>query len=270
MEPSQQTQPTLLYEVRDHVATITLNRPEALNAFNDDLLGNWELALDRAQRDQDVRVVLVTGTGRAFCVGGDVRAMGEKRSEDSTPITRRNHLKETVHRVALAAAALDKPYIAAVNGPAVGAGMDMASMADIRIASNSARFAMSYVKVGIIPGDGGCYYLPRIVGMAKALDLIWSGRFMSADEALAAGYVSRVVPADDLMQETLALAREYAKGPSVAIQLAKSLAYRSADTTLEAGLHLAQLAMTIAQTTEDAREGPRAFVEKREARFAGR
>ena len=104
----------------------------------------------------------------------------------------------------------------------------------------------------------------------RGQDLIWSGRFMSADEALAAGYVSRVVPADDLMQETLALAREYAKGPAVAIQLAKSLAYRSADTTLEAGLHLAQLAMTIAQTTEDAREGPRAFVEKREARFAGR
>ncbi|MFQ5472699.1 MAG: enoyl-CoA hydratase/isomerase family protein, partial [Dehalococcoidia bacterium] len=162
------------------------------------------------------------------------------------------------------------PYIAAVNGAAVGAGMDMASMCDIRFASESARFGMTYVRMGIIPGDGGCYYLPRIVGMARALDLIWSGRIFDANEALELGYVSEVVPADRLMEHTRAYALKLANGPAVAIQQSKRLAYRSQDVGADAALDLAQQAMFVAQSTEDAKEGPRAFAEKREPEFKGR
>ena len=165
---------------------------------------------------------------------------------------------------------MEKPYIAAVNGAAVGAGMDMASMCDMRFAAAGARFGMTYVRMGIIPGDGGAYFLPRIIGMAKALDIIWSGSLFDAAEALAMGYVSAVVPDDDLMAYAQEYAAKLAKGPAVAIQQAKRLAYRSQELSLDAALDLAQQAMIICQGTEDAREGPRAFAEKREPQFKGR
>ena len=189
---------------------------------------------------------------------------------ESGPADRRNSLRYTVHRVPRALQLLDKPYVAAVNGAAVGAGMDMASMADIRFASDIARFGMAYVKMGIVPGDGGCFFLPRIVGLQKALESIWTGELFSADEALRIGYVLRVYPADELLKETQAFARRIAAGPAVAIQLAKRLVYRGLEVGLDQALDLAQSAMTIAQSTEDAREGPRAFVERRPPRFLGR
>ncbi|MEE8346764.1 MAG: enoyl-CoA hydratase-related protein, partial [Dehalococcoidia bacterium] len=145
-----------------------------------------------------------------------------------------------------------------------------ASMCDIRIAADTARFGMTYVRMGLIPGDGGCYYLPRIVGVARALDLSWSGRLFDAEEALRIGYVNEVVPADELMAHTHEYALKLAKGPAVAIQLAKRLVYRSLDVGVDQALEMAQGAMTIAQSTEDAREGPSAFVEKRTPQFKGR
>jgi enoyl-CoA hydratase/carnithine racemase len=148
--------------------------------------------------------------------------------------------------------------------------MDMASMCDIRFASENARFGMTYVRMGIIPGDGGAYYLPRIVGTAHALDLIWTGRVIDAKEALAMGYVSTVVPAGELLTYTRDYALRLAAGPAVAIQLAKRLVYRSANADLDAALDLAGQAMYVAQGTEDALEGPRAFSEKREPQFKGR
>jgi 2-(1,2-epoxy-1,2-dihydrophenyl)acetyl-CoA isomerase len=148
--------------------------------------------------------------------------------------------------------------------------MDMASMADIRFAADTARFGMAYVRMGIIPGDGGCYFLPRLVGIARALELIWTGDLFDARQALEWGYVSRVYPADELMKETRAFAARLAEGPAVAIQLAKRLLYRSLETDLDHALDLAQSAMAIAQSTEDAVEGPRAFVEKRKPVFKGR
>ena len=150
------------------------------------------------------------------------------------------------------------------------AGMDMASMADMRFATDTARFGMSYVRMGIIPGDAGCYFLPRLVGLARALDLIWSGELFNAQQALEWGYVSRVYPADKLMEETRAYAAQLAEGPAVAIQLAKRLVYRSLETDLDHALDLAQSAMVIAQSTDDAKEGPRAFIEKRRPMFTGR
>jgi 2-(1,2-epoxy-1,2-dihydrophenyl)acetyl-CoA isomerase len=269
---------TILYDVSDGIATITLNRPDRMNAFNDEMTGEWAQAIDAARLDDAVSVVIVTGAGRAFCAGGDVRRYEEANSagdrlglgSEVPPAERRNSLRFTVHRVARALEILDKPYIAAINGPAVGAGMDMASMADLRFASDQARFAMSYVKVGLIPGDGGAWLLPRLVGLAKALELIWTGDTIDAQEALRIGYVSAVVPHDDLMAYTRAFARRLVEGPAVAIQLAKRLVYRGRTVPFMEGLEQAQAAMTIVQSTEDAIEGPRAFREKRPPQFKGR
>lgn len=266
----------ILYEVGDDgVAVITLNRPERMNAFTARMIDEWAWAIEQARDDDRVRAVIVTGAGnRAFCAGMDVQqeAAGEGvlRTTSAGPAERRNSLRYGVHKVPRALMLLDKPYVAAVNGVAVGAGMDMASMADIRFAADTARFGMAYVRMGIIPGDGGCYFLPRLVGIARALELIWTGDLFDARQALEWGYVSRVYPADELMKETRAFAARLAEGPAVAIQLAKRLLYRSLETDLDHALDLAQSAMVIAQSTEDAVEGPRAFVEKRKPVFKGR
>lgn len=265
----------ILYEKDEGVATITLHRPERMNAFTDVMLREWAAALEDARRDPAVRAVILTGAGRGFCAGADLRGgsgVGETARAEG-PVSaadRRNWLRDGVHAVPRAVQLLDKPYIAAVNGAAVGAGMDMASMCDLRFASEGARFAMSYVKVGLIPGDGGCYLLPRIVGVAKALELIWTGEFMDAQAALACGYVSRVYPADELLPATRAFARRLAEGPAVAMQLAKRLVYRGLDSSFQEALEAAGQAMAIVQATEDAREGPRAFMENRPPRFQGR
>jgi 2-(1,2-epoxy-1,2-dihydrophenyl)acetyl-CoA isomerase len=267
----------ILYEKSEGVATITLNRPERMNAFTDVMLREWAAALDDARTDRDVRAVILTGAGRGFCAGADLKGqmLGEGANtppSDRPPSAadRRNWLRDGVHAVPRAVQLLDKPYICAVNGSAVGAGMDMASMADIRIASESAKFAMSYVKVGLVPGDGGCYLLPRIVGVAKALELIWTGDFFDAHEAHRIGYVSKVVPADDLQQAARDLALRLAQGPAVAMQLAKRLVYRGLESSWTEAFEQANSAMAIAQSTEDAREGPRAFAESRPPKFQGR
>ncbi len=263
----------ITYEKSDGVATITLNRPERMNAFTPLMLDEWLAALTNAHTDDEVRVVILTGTGRGFCTGADISRGGEGLSlvdRSRSHVENRNFLRDSVQRIPRLVSIMEKPYIAAVNGAAVGAGMDMASMCDLRFAADTARFGMTYVRMGLIPGDGGCYFLPRIVGMARALDLIWSGRLFDAQEALAMGYVSAVVPADQLLEYTREYATRLVKGPAVAIQQAKRLAYRSQELSLDAALDLAQQAMFIAQSTEDSREGPRAFVEKREPEFKGR
>ena len=268
----------ILYEKSDGVATITLNRPERMNAFTNQTLREWTEALDDARLDSDVRAVILTATGRGFCAGVDLRADIRDLGLEATgrggglrsAADGRNFLRDGVHYVPRAAALLDKPYIAAVNGPAVGAGMDMASMCDIRIASEEARFAMTYVKIGLLPGDGGCYYLPRIVGVAKALELIWTGDFIDAQEALRIGYVSKVVPADQLVPAAREMAQRIAEGPAVAIQLAKRLVYRGMDASIWEALEQASTAMGIVMATEDVLEGPRAFLQKRKPQFQGR
>jgi 2-(1,2-epoxy-1,2-dihydrophenyl)acetyl-CoA isomerase len=270
------TYETILYEKQDGVATITLNRPERMNAFNDTMIAEWADALNDARTDGDVRAVIVTGAGRGFCSGADLRSgSGVADVAASTEVTvsaadRRNWLRDGVQAVPRAVAILDKPYIGAINGAAMGAGMDMASQCDIRIASEAARFGMSYARVGLIPGDGGCWYLPRIVGLAKALEMIWTTDVIDANEALRIGYVNKVVPAESLMDEAMAFARRLVEGPAVAIQLAKRLVYRGLDSTLLESLEQAQHAMAIVQSTDDAREGPRAFSESRQPKFTSR
>ncbi|MCH8950479.1 MAG: enoyl-CoA hydratase/isomerase family protein [Chloroflexi bacterium] len=265
----------ILYEKSDGIATITLNRPERRNAFTPTMIQEWAQALEDARLDSAVSAVIVTGAGKGFCAGADLRGGSDvtESADTERPATAadfRNWLRDSVHYVPRAVALLDKPYIAAVNGAAVGAGMDMCSMADIRIVSETARFAMAYVKVGLVPGDGGCYYLPRIVGLAKALELIWTGDFFDAEEAVRIGYASKAVPADELLPAARELAQRIVEGPAVAIQLAKQLVYRSYDSTVEQALEAANQAMAIVRSTEDSREGPRAFAEKRPPQFKGR
>src|ERR1041384_8076061 len=172
----------LLYDVKDKVATITLNRPDKLNAFTREMLDGWQASLIKAQNDDGVNVVIVTGAGRAFCSGGDV---GRMREGEPSALDGKNCLWEGVHRVPKQLEQMDKPVIAMVNGLAVGAGMSM--MCDIRIAAESARFSTGYVKVGLVPGDGYTYFLPRLVGAAKALELLWTPAFIEAPPALDLG-----------------------------------------------------------------------------------
>lgn len=265
------TEQPLLYDVQKHVATITLNRPEKMNAFNPPMLELWADAINSAGKDDGVRVIVVTGSGRGFCSGGDVsnKDVGGDLFGESL-VAGRNALRNSVHNVPRALANLEKPYIAAVNGAAVGAGMDMATMADLRIVSDKAKFGMAYVKVGLTPGDGGAYFLPKVVGMARALELMWTGRIFTAEEALEMGYAQRVVPHADLMSSVYEFAGELARGPAVAIQLTKRLAYRSQEASMHTALEMAEHAMVLARATEDSREGPRAFAEKRTPNFQAR
>ncbi len=257
----------LLYAVHDGIATLRLNRPDKLNAFTQAMIDRWVWALGEAQRDPAVKVLVVTGTGRAFCTGGDVGRMGEGRP---TSLEHKERLWENIHRVPKTLETVDKPVIAMVNGLAVGAGMGMALMCDVRIASDAARFSTGYVKVGLVPGDGDGYFLPRLVGPARALELLWTGDFVEAAEAERIGIVNRVVPADRLEDETQAFARRVADGPQVAVRMTKRLVYQSLRLDLRTHLDLVSSHMAVVRETEDHQEGVRAFKEKRPPRFRGR
>ena len=264
----------LTYEMQGQVALITLNRPERLNALSEGMTRSIAQAFRDAQADDEVRVVVVTGAGRGFCSGADLRqrSLAEGRDQpegELAKIAQRRYNLRGIHASARAVQALDKPYIAAVNGAAAGAGMDLASMADIRFAGSEAKFTQAFTKVGIVAGDGGGYYLPRIVGMAQALELLWTSRLIDAQEALSIGYVSRVIEAEKLLPETLEFAQEIAAAPPIAVQYIKQLCYQSMHTDLDTSLRMSQYMQTIAAHTEDAMEGPRAFREKRAPRFRG-
>jgi 2-(1,2-epoxy-1,2-dihydrophenyl)acetyl-CoA isomerase len=259
----------IIYHKEDGIATITLNRPESMNALTDKMQEEWLVALEDASQDDEVKVVVVTGAGRAFCAGMNPRQLRdthEAMAGEAEP----NAVRDDLYALHHALKGLDKPYIGAINGPAAGGGMDYASMCDIRIASERARFSMAYVRMGLVPGGGGAYFLPKILGVAKACELIWTGDTIGAEEALRIGYVSKVVPHDELMLATLEFASRLVKGPSVAIQLAKRLIYQCLDLDLTSALKAHREAQFIAANTEDAQEGPRAWAEKREPIFKGR
>jgi 2-(1,2-epoxy-1,2-dihydrophenyl)acetyl-CoA isomerase len=263
------------YEKNQGIATITLHRPEKLNALNNEMIGEWYLALQDARQDSQVKAVIVTGAGeKAFCTGADLRGglgLSEAFGGSELPKSAQylNWLRDGVHQVAREVALLDKPYLAAINGVAVGAGMDMASMCDLRFASESSRFSSGYLRIGIIPGDGGCYYLPRIVGVGKALELIWTGDFFDADEALRIGYINKIFTPDALLDKTREFATKICEGPSIAIQLSKRLVYRGLEANVYEALEQASIAMSIVLSTEDAREGLESFFEKRKPNFVG-
>jgi 2-(1,2-epoxy-1,2-dihydrophenyl)acetyl-CoA isomerase len=261
----------LEYTVNDGVATARLNRPAKKNALSDEMVGGLARTLREAQDDPAVRVFVITGAGDAFCSGGDLgRRAKEGEATAPTPLQRKTRLQQVTHQVALAAEAFDKPLIAAVNGPAAGAGMDLALMCDLRFAARSARFSEAYIRVGLLPGNGGAYFLPRIVGTAAALELLWTGDFIKANEALRIGLVSRVCEDDRLMPETQAFAARLADGPPIQLRLIKKLLYQSLHTDLRTSLELVSSHMAVVQSTDDYREAMAAYKEKRAPKFKGR
>ncbi|MEE2058143.1 enoyl-CoA hydratase/isomerase family protein [Rhodococcus artemisiae] len=255
------------YTVADHIATIRLNRPHRKNAFTLEMIDTWAHALIEAERDPDVRVVVLTGSGGSFCSGVDLSVLDEIAP---TPLGAKDLLTKNVHRVAHAAEALSKPYLAGVSGDAFGAGMDMALLADIRLASESARLSQAYIKVGLVPGDGGCYLLPRIVGSATALQLMWTGRVVEAQEALSLGLVSAVHSDDRLEEAVFSLADEIARQPPVAVQIIKRSARLGERHDLRTALDLISSHHAVVMATEDSREARRAMAEKRSGHFVGR
>jgi enoyl-CoA hydratase/carnithine racemase len=259
----------LLYEVKDNVATLTLNRPERLNALGGSLRDDLHDAITRSAADSDVRVMVITGAGKGFCAGGDVKAMNEaKEGKRERPLIEK--VAPGRDRTLLAMREAPQPIIAAVNGAAAGAGMNLALGCDIRIASTAAKFSQAFVKRGLHPDWGGTYFLPRVIGMARAAELIFTGDVIDAAEALRLGIVSRVVAPEDLLPAVGELARRIAAGPPMAIRLAKGSLYSNAERGLEAALERETFAQNICFETEDAREGIRAFVEKRPPIFRGR
>lgn len=260
----------LLWSVHDGVATIRLNRPQARNAFTFPMIHRWAQLLQDAKNDDSVRVVVLTGTGdKAFCSGVDLSSISNA-NPDLTPLQRKSQLHDEIHQVALALADLDKPVIASINGVAVGAGLDMALMCDLRIMSTAAKLSEGYVKVGLTPGDGGAYYLPRIVGTSKALELLLTGEFIDAHEALRIGLVNRLAEPEQLEAETLKFARSIAEHAPVTVRMIKRATYQSANTDLRTALDLISSHFAVVAATEDAAEALSAMAEKRPPRYIGR
>ena len=257
----------LEYTVRDQVATILLNRPERKNAFTMAMVNAWADALLAAERDPLVRVIVVTGAGGSFCSGVD---LSEFKGEQRTPLGEKELLARNVHRVALALEEVGKPVLAAVQGPAVGAGMDMALLCDLRFAGRGARFSEGYIKVGLVPGDGGCWLLPRTVGSSTALRLLWTGDFVDADEALRIGLVDEVHQDEELMDAVYAFAARLAERPPVAVQTIKRAVRQGARHDLRTALDLISSHMAVITSTEDSREAFAAFQERRPGVFTGR
>ena len=259
----------LIHEVKDGIATLTLNRPERLNALGGTLRDDLHDAITRSAADPDVRVLIITGAGKGFCSGGDVKAMNEaKEGQRERPLLEK--IAPGRDRTLLAMRDAPQPIIAAVNGAAAGAGMNLALGCDIRLASTAAKFSQAFVKRGLHPDWGGTYFLPRVVGMAKACELIFTGAVIDAAEALRLGIVSQVVEPEELLPAAQALARVIAAGPPIAIRLAKRGLYRNAESDLRTALEYETFAQNTCFETEDAREGIRAFVEKRAPVFRGR
>ena len=273
---------TILYEKKDHIATLTLNQPEKRNPLGGKSIDEFVSAMEEFHRDDDAKVLVLTGAGKSFCAGGDVKSMAQRdgsgkssgadgeSGSHSDPFVQREHYRRGIQRIPRAFATLDKPVIAAINGAAVGAGCDLCLMSDIRIAGEHAKFGEIFCKVGLAPGDGGGYFLPRIVGIEKACELTFTGDIINAEEALRIGMVSRVVPNDELLPTTYELAGRIASGPTLALKMAKAAIYGGLNQTLDQHLDMMALMQAMLHGTEDHREGVRAFAEKRPPQFKGR
>lgn len=260
----------LQWSVCDGVGTIRLNRPDSRNAFTFAMIDEWAQLLRAARTDDDVRVIVLTGAGdRAFCSGVDLSEISNANPH-LTPLQRKQQLHDEIHRVALALEDLDKPVIASINGVAVGAGLDMALMCDMRIMSTSARVSEGYVKVGLTPGDGGAYYLPRLVGTAKALELLLTGDFIDAQEALRIGLVNRIAAPEDLAEETARFAGVIADHAPVTVRMIKRATYQSANIDLRTSLDLVSSHFAVVAATEDAAEALAAMKDKRPPQYSGR
>ncbi|MDN3020099.1 enoyl-CoA hydratase-related protein [Paenibacillus sp. BSR1-1] len=272
----------LVFKVENGIATIILDRPENYNAFSVDMIKNWIKALETIRDDDQINVAVVTGRGKAFCAGGDLKALKDKKGffmetnsegdlfHADKALGRKNSLWKLIQRIPLLLEEIDKPIIAAINGDAIGAGLDMALMCDYRIASKNARFCEGYIKLGVVPGDGGAYYLPRIVGVSKALEMLWLGDMIHAEEAERIGLINRVVEPESLIEETMRFAERLANSPAIAIRMIKRAVYSGLRTDLRTSLDFISSQMAIVTETQDFQEGVNALLEKRKPKFQGR
>jgi len=259
----------VLYTKEGHIATITLNRPDSLNSLSRDMLEGLTNALEDANADGEIRVLILTGAGKAFCAGLDLKAQASGKGAllntggGAQTVNLRRLPPNVLHEV-------DKPVICAINGAAAGYGFDLTLGCDIRIASINARMGAVFTKRGIVPESGGTWYLPRLLGWGRAAEVAFSGRVLSAEEALAIGLVNRVVAPERLMPETLALAQEYADNAPLAMQATKRMMRLGLSESFEANVHHTLMQLMPLMASEDFKEGVSAFLEKRKPDFKGR
>ncbi len=256
----------LILDVSEGVATVTLNRPDSLNSLNLQIKGELTQVLRLLRDDPEVRAVLLTGAGRAFCAGGDIKEMD---SERTAPVARARMLK-ILNDILLPLYKLEKPVVAAVNGHAHGAGLSLALACDVIYAAEGAVMSFAFARLGLVPDTGAFFLLPRRVGVARAKELVFTARRFSAAEAKDYGIVSEVLPDAELMPAATAFARQLASGPTVALGLAKRLLDQSLLVSPEDMAELEAFAQSVAQSTSDHAEGLAAFAERRDPRFTGR
>lgn len=257
----------LLVEVKDGIGVLTLNRPEKLNAFTSDMLWGLIEALDDFETRDDIKAVILTGAGRGFCSGGDIGGMGE--GHEARPHMTKERIWREIQAFPKRLARFEKPILCAVNGAAVGGGMDLALACDIRIAGQSAKFAETYSKIGLAPGGGGAYFLPRLIGKAQALELLWTAEFIGADTALELGLVNHVYADDALMDETIKLAQKIASQPPLSVKLIKRLVDQGLRSDMDTAFDLVSSHIAILRAGEDHKEAITAFREKRPGKYQG-
>jgi len=262
----------LIYEEQGGIVTLTMNRPEERNALSEEhqMLEFVEVC-EKLKRDTSVKVVILTGAGSAFSAGGNIKHMRDKKGFSAgSPIEIRDSYRNGIQQIPLALYELDVPTIAAVNGPAIGAGMDLSCMCDIRIASDRAKFASSFVKLGIVPADGGAWLLSRTIGPAKALELMLTGETIDAATALSISLVTKVVPHETLMAAAREFAEKIAANPSLTLRMSKRLLRESQHVSLATSLEIAAAYQALAHYTQDHDEAVLAFIDKRPPKFTGR
>lgn len=257
----------ILFDVSERIAVITLNRPEKLNAFTPEMLTGLRAALDECEERDDVRAVILTGQGRGFCSGGDVGGMGEKA--DNRPHITKDRIWNEIQAFPKRLARFDKAIIAAVNGAAVGGGMDLALACDFRTAGASAKFAETYAKIGLAPGGGGAYFLPRLVGKAMALELLLTADFIDADEAHRIGLVNHVYPDDSLLDETRKIAARIAQLPPLSLRLIKRAVNQGLNVDMATAFDLISSHIAVLRSGHDHSEAIAAFREKRDGDYEG-
>lgn len=259
------------YHAEEGIALITLDRPEARNAYSDAMIDSLLAAFDAAEADPSIRCVVLTGAGKAFSAGGDLKAMRDKTGMFAgDPAELRARYIDRIQRIPRRLARCPLPIVAAVNGAAIGAGLDLACMCDVRVAAEGVKLGSTFTKVGLVPGDGGAWLLQRVIGLPKALELMLTARVVLGEEALAMGLVNRLVPLESLLDEAMATARQIAANAPLAVQLTKQAAYRAYTGELESALEHAATYQAIVQNTEDHLEAVNALLEKRAPRFQGR
>ncbi len=261
----------LLFEKTGHVVTLTINRPESRNPLgNEGDGGLFADAADRINGDRDVRCVILTGAGKAFSAGGNLKAMRERAGTFAgAGVLIRERYRSNIHRMVRAIWGIEVPVIAAVNGPAIGLGNDVACLADLRIAADSAIFGATFLKVGLVPGDGGAWILPRMIGMARAAELFFTGDTVDAPTALAWGLVSKVVPATRLLDEAQILAERICRQPPDVLRMTKRLMREGMGASFDTILEMSAAMQPLAHLTRDHEEAVAAYFDKRAPIFKG-